>query len=502
MLYTTSLALAAALFSSVLPADALPRPAGSAVLHGRRTLGQLEAYKTLDGVFNFAFLQAELLNLKAKYGGGTPAQLLAATHARRAFASMALTNYANDVEYYSNITMGTPSQSMAVVFDTGSSFGYLGPATTQTFVGANSSTYSNSGNSFSIQYGSGAVSGTVATDTVSFAGLKVDSQGFGDVTTCSSQFQGAVAGGILGLAFPSIAQSRKTPFVSNLVNQGSLDANLFGFFLSRGGAAGSTLTIGAIDSTHYTGPIQYTNVTQQTYWKVSAASTVNGTAVGSSYGAAIDTGTTLIYIPNSAAAAIYAAIPGATKSSTYSSSGVDVYTYPCAYQGAVAFTFGGLTTKFGVDRRDFNLGYATSDGQYCVAGIIGASFSDGNPLAVVGDEFLKSWYSVYSFANGGTVGFAASAIAPVTPPKTSSSSSSSKAGTSSSSIKPSTSAASSKPITSTAAATSSPPKSSSKTTTSTTTATAPQPSNQANCIGGGIVCVGFNVRANVNVNVN
>ncbi|KAL8293269.1 hypothetical protein RQP46_000963 [Phenoliferia psychrophenolica] len=417
MHYTTSLALAAALFSSALPGvDALPRPSGSAVLHGRRSLGQQQAYKTNEGHFHLPFLTAEIDYLNAKYKGGSKAAKHAATHNRRSFGTEALINYQTDSEYYGFISMGTPSQSLAVDFDTGSAgvltsrrFETLSTDATftqrrnsETFNESQSSTFLTAGNPFSIQYGSGAVSGKVATDTVSVAGLTVAKQGFGDVTTCSSQFQGSSAGGILGLAFSSIARSGTTTFVQNLVAQNSLDKNVFGFFLSRAGASGSTLTIGSLDSTHYSGTIQYTPVTQQTYWKVSAGSTVGGQAVGGGYSAAIDTGTTLIYLPSSVASAVYAAIPGAAKSTYYSSTGSDVYTFPCNFQGPVAFTFGGISSTFAIDSRDFNLGYAGSY-QTCVGGIIGSTFNDGQPLAIV--EFLKSWYSVYSFANGGSVGY-------------------------------------------------------------------------------------------------
>ncbi|KAL8287594.1 hypothetical protein RQP46_003452 [Phenoliferia psychrophenolica] len=394
MHYITSLALAAALFSC---GDALSAPAGSAVLHGKRSLGQSQAYRNNNGTFNLAFLEAELVYLKAKYIGGSAAAALAQHTAnlhRRSFGTEALINYQSDAEYYGMINIGTPAQSMAVDFDTGSSD--ASPRPSPRPPESTSSTYSSAGTAFAIVYGSGTVSGKVASETVSVANLTVVGQGFADITTCSAQFQGSSAGGILGLAFPALARSGKMPFVSNLVAQNALDTNLFGFFLSRGGASGSTLTIGALDATHYTGTIQYTPVTQQTYWKVAAASSVGGQAVGSSYPAAIDTGTTLIYIPQSAATAVYAAIPGAVMSAAYSSSGSDVYTYPCNYAGPIAFTFAGLNSTFAVDPRDFNLGYASTISQTCVGGIIGSSFSDGQPLAIIGDEFLKSWYSVYS----------------------------------------------------------------------------------------------------------
>ena len=38
------------------------------------------------------------------------------------------------------------------------------------------------------------------------------------------------------------------------------------------------------------------------------------------------------------------------------------------------------------------------------------AMNDGFPdnLAIIGDAFLKSWYSVYDYSNGARVGFAAS----------------------------------------------------------------------------------------------
>ncbi|KAL8281435.1 hypothetical protein RQP46_006119 [Phenoliferia psychrophenolica] len=158
------------------------------------------------------------------------------------------------------------------------------------------------------------------------------------------------SGGILGLAFSSIAASRTVPFVQNLVAQRSLDSNLFGFYLTRGTATGPVLTIGAVDPTHYTGSINYTPVTSQTYWQVAAGKTfVNGVAVGSPYAAAIDTGTTQ-----------------------------DIYTYPCAYTGTIALTFSGIKVMYTINKADFNLG-TTGNSQTCVGGIIGGTFSSNGP---------------------------------------------------------------------------------------------------------------------------
>lgn len=53
--------------------------------------------------------------------------------------------------------------------------------------------------------------------------------------------------------------------MENLVKQGALDQNLFGFYLSRQMREGSTLTIGAVDEKHFTGSFRTTPVTSQTY---------------------------------------------------------------------------------------------------------------------------------------------------------------------------------------------------------------------------------------------
>lgn len=44
----------------------------------------------------------------------------------------------------------------------------------------------------------------------------------------------------------------------------------------------------------------------------------------------------------------------------------------------------------------------------CVGAVM--AMSDGFPdnLAIIGDAFLKSWYSIYDYSNGARVGLAAS----------------------------------------------------------------------------------------------
>lgn len=130
---------------------------------------------------------------------------------------------------------------------------------------------------------------------------------------------------------------------------------------------------------------------------------VNGKTASTNIYAAIDTGTTLIYLPDSLAAAFYKMIPGSKRAAQY---GQGFYTFPCSSKPNVQLSFNGQ--KFGINLYDFNLGRTSSTSSDCVGGILGAG--DGFPenLAIVGDEFLKSWYSTYDYAHGARVGFSQS----------------------------------------------------------------------------------------------
>jgi len=73
----------------------------------------------------------------------------------------------------------------------------------------------------------------------------------------------------------------------------------------------------------------------------------------------------------------------------------------------IGFVFGNDT--FRVHPADFNLGMSMYNPADCIGGIF-AMDADQWPsnLCIIGDEFLKSWYSVYDYSNGGRVGFAPS----------------------------------------------------------------------------------------------
>ncbi|KAG1767034.1 hypothetical protein EV702DRAFT_1148044 [Suillus placidus] len=58
--------------------------------------------------------------------------------------------------------------------------------------------------------------------------------------------------------------------------------------------------------------------------------------------------------------------------------------------------------------QDFNLGQDGNGSKNCIGGIVGMDDTFMEGFAIIGDEFLKSWYSVYDYSHGARVGFAPS----------------------------------------------------------------------------------------------
>ncbi|OCF30926.1 hypothetical protein I316_07452 [Kwoniella heveanensis BCC8398] len=325
-----------------------------------------------------------------------------------------LTDYMSgslDVLYYGNVGIGSPMQSLTVDFDTGSADLWLpvkcSNCQTQQFDSSRSSTFRSTGQSFSVEYGSGSVSGVLAQETVSLANTQISGQYFGAVSSESSDFQGNPNSGVLGMAFSSISSSGKATYFENLISTKSVSSPLFGFHLTRRQAQGSQLCIGCYDSSKFTGGISWIPVISQTYWSVSMTSfSANGgrsNALSSSLIGAVDTGTTLIYVPTAIADQFYSQIPGSSRADQY---GDGFYQYPCKGSANVMLGFNGKA--FALNPVDFNLGKTSSGSSMCVGAVL--AVSDGFPdnLAIVGDAFLKSWYSIYDYSNGVRVGLAAS----------------------------------------------------------------------------------------------
>ncbi|KAF9813654.1 hypothetical protein IEO21_05486 [Rhodonia placenta] len=327
-----------------------------------------------------------------------------------------LTDYNSDgldILYYGPLQFGSQGQSLTVDIDTGSADLWV-PVNCRacggnSFSAAQSTTYSNLGQKFSVFYGAGHVSGTVARDTVTVGRLVVKQQGFGAVRSESEDFYDQPSDGLLGLAFGTIAQSKQSTFFENLMMQKQVAAGAFAVHLARGQATGSEICFGCFDTTKALGPVTWNPIASRVG---SVLSVVLDNQHGRSFGrpvaqrqdephsgtstqSAIDTGTTLIYLPDEAAAQFYATIPGSSPAVQY---GSGFYTYPCSAPLTPSLSFGGKS--YSINTYDFNLGRTSTDSQDCVGGILAMGKGFPPNLAIIG-------YSVYDYP-GSRVGFAPS----------------------------------------------------------------------------------------------
>ncbi len=171
-----------------------------------------------------------------------------------------------DVLYYGPVGLGTPPQVLTVDVDTGSADLWV-PSACRTcrghqFSPARSSTFHPTSESFSITYvslnlhetadrflndthsqGTGNVSGRLVTDVVSIAGLTVAGQAFGAVSARLDDMDKQPSDGLIGMAFGTIAQSRRPTFFESLIAQRKLPAPLFSMHLSRHQESGSSMCI-------------------------------------------------------------------------------------------------------------------------------------------------------------------------------------------------------------------------------------------------------------------
>lgn len=193
------------------------------------------------------------------------------------------------------------AQTLNVILDTGSSDLWVADnscitcsSSTPVFDPSSSSssqTATGAGAETTISYGSGAVAGTLSTDTVSMGGFTLDEQVFRASLHLSSLVintfavavdqttQGLLSGtvsGIMGLAFEAISSTRSTPFWKALVDGNQLTAPEMSFWLARfrgdddagSEEPGGTFTLGGTNASLFTGDIEFIDlpVTTPSFW--------------------------------------------------------------------------------------------------------------------------------------------------------------------------------------------------------------------------------------------
>jgi len=297
-----------------------------------------------------------------------------------------------------------------LILDTGSSNTWVGAG--KKYVASGSST--NTNNAVSVSYGSGSFSGTEYLDSFTLGDLTVPRQSIGVASTTIgfTGVDGIFGVGPVGLTEDTVSGTNEVPTVlDNLYSSGSIPTEVLGVYfqpIEDDGTSESNgeITLGGTDSSKYTGNLIYAPITTSApfshYWGVVVDSI--------SYGqlplgllrvnAIVDTGTTLIYIPEVAYALFLVETLGREDSDS------ELTLFDSKPTQNFVLTIAGTRLALTPEQ------YLVPQPQYKNFGLTTGKFYawinvlKGNEVDfIIGQKFLEHYYSVYDTTNA-RVGFA------------------------------------------------------------------------------------------------
>lgn len=313
--------------------------------------------------------------------------------------------------YFMNATIGTPPQRFRLHLDTGSSDLWVNVPESKlcsengapcsvsgTYSARDSSTYTYINSDFNITYvdGSGS-SGDYVADTIKIGDVSLRDQQFGLGYISSSQE------GILGIGYPInevFAQyngGRTYPNIpQSLLNNGHINTNAYSLWLNDLDASAGSILFGGVNTGKFTGSLKTVPIIKT--HGIHAEFIIALTAVGrngktgsiarnQAIPALLDSGSSLMYLPNDITQSIYDAV-GASYDNSQGAAFVD-----CDLANSddtIDFTFSSPTIRVAMNELVIEAGVDRGR-PVCILGIGPA----GSSTPVLGDTFLRSAYVVY-----------------------------------------------------------------------------------------------------------
>ncbi|KAH9179621.1 acid protease [Lactarius sanguifluus] len=328
----------------------------------------------------------------------------------------------NDMIYITNITLGGVNYSVQI--DTGSSDLWIKgstsplPNTNQT-----STTYN-------LTYGLGWAYGHISYSAVQFAGISVPNQAFLDVSSAQNPTLDYGTNGIIGLGFTSLStidalvnktgSSSGRSLLYNLFSDNPREPNFVAFSLQRStdptDDTEGTFLIGELDpdytAVNESSPIPTFPITSPRRWTVLIEAILVGNSVipmtttvpnapSNRAVALLDSGTSYSYASPEVSNAIYGNIPGAQLDPQ-----IGLWSVPCNVEIDAAIQINGQV--FPIHPIDL-VPKSTNNPGTCVGSFISQDMSAVAPAAnnfdmILGDNVLRSVYSVYDFGDFDTSG--------------------------------------------------------------------------------------------------
>lgn len=265
--------------------------------------------------------------------------------------------------YYMQLVIGSPGQTLNILVDTGSSnFAVASaahPFITHYFNRDLSSTYESTGRSVAVKYTQGEWEGELGTDLITIPEGPSGTIIINIAAILASEdffLPGINWQGILGLAYPPLARPDPSvePFFNSVVLQTGIP-DVFSLQMCGAGIpasntaadpAGGSLIMGGVEPTLHRGSVWYTRVIEEWYYQVEVLKLeINDQNLNldckeyNSDKAIVDSGTTLLRLPENVFSAVVEAIMKASMIENFSTGFFDGTKLACWAKGESPWRF-------------------------------------------------------------------------------------------------------------------------------------------------------------------
>ncbi|KAH8701472.1 rhizopuspepsin-1 precursor [Phaeosphaeriaceae sp. PMI808] len=312
--------------------------------------------------------------------------------------SVAIDQDGGDLSYMVAVTIGSGKKEYHLLLDSAASNTWVmgqdcsseACKTHNTFGTGDSSSLKTQSTPFSITYGTGSVSGTLATDTLHLGPLS-PTLTFGLATNVSQEFRSYPMDGILGVGRGlKTTNSIDAPQIIEVLSTNRLiSTKIYGLHLSRNNDKlnDGELNLGQLNTDRFNGDINYIDCIENEtgFWEIPVGNVgVNGKNLdlGARF-AIVDTGTSFILMPPSDALKVHEQIPGFKQDG-------ETFSVPCDNAATLFFVIN--KKAYTIANGDWKGGKLANG--LCRSNVIGRqTFKDNQWL--VGDVFLKNVYAVF-----------------------------------------------------------------------------------------------------------
>jgi Eukaryotic aspartyl protease len=224
--------------------------------------------------------------------------------------------------------------------------------------------------------------------------LQISNQRFAEISDAGGLGLAYALGkfdGILGMGFTSISVDNALTVFENAMEQNVVDQPIFAFYL--GDNSPGELTFGGYDPSKFVGDLITIPLVSATYWEIALDSVQAGSyhsgpnPDGSEITGIVDSGTSLLVGPKSQVTQLASAL-GAKPNFT------GQYTIDCSMLESIpdiVFTINGM--EFNVPGKTAILQVQGS----CVLAIMGMDFPKPGPQWILGDVFMREYYTVFNY---------------------------------------------------------------------------------------------------------